>query len=146
MLRAHLFNNNYKVMKILRTNWINIIGVFTSVFLYSFISSFIIEDGVSRTIFQAIIASLMGIVLYGVLFWTSFIILLIILDLILIVPNPKNLRLKLVIEWLMISLLLILWAVIYRERMWIYGIFITSIIAFLITQLFREKLIKKANS
>jgi len=130
-------------MKILKTNWINIIGFFTAVFVYSFISSLIIDDGISRNIFQAILASLIGIVLYGVMFWSSFLILLIILDLVLIVPNQKKLKIKLILEWLIISLLLVIWAFIYKEREWIYGLFAISIISFLITQLLRKKLIEK---
>lgn len=130
-------------MKILKTNWINVVGVFTAVFMYCFISSFIIDDGVSRNIFQAIIASLIGIVLYGVIFWSSFIVLLMIIDILLIIPNQKKLKVKLIIEWLIISLSLILWAIIYKERIWFYGLFAVAIIAFLITQLLREKLINK---
>lgn len=131
-------------MKILKTNWINIVGVFAAVFIYSFISSFVIDDGVSRNVFQAIIASLMGIFLYGIMFWSSFIVLLFIIDLLLIVPNQNKLKLKLIIEWLIISLLLILWTVVYKEREWIYGIFAVSILSFLVTQLYRERLIIKA--
>lgn len=130
-------------MKILATNWINIVGIFTAIFMYSFISSLTVDDGVSRNIFQAIIASLIGIVLYGVMFWSSFLILITILDLVLIIPNSKNLRIKLIVEWLIISSILIVWAVIYKEREWIYGVFAVAIITFLVTQLIREKQILK---
>lgn len=127
-------------MRILKTNWINIVGVFTVLFLYTTVYG-LIEPNVSRNIFQAMIASLIGICLYGIMFWTGFIIMLIILDSVIIIPNPKNLKIKLLIEWIIISSPFIYWAIKYPEQRTLY---IIAIITFLVTQLLREKLIIKA--
>ncbi|MDV3833197.1 hypothetical protein CMU13_07635 [Elizabethkingia anophelis] len=127
-------------IRILKTNWINIIGVFTVLFLYTTIYE-LIEPNVSRNIFQAMIASLIGICLYGIMFWVSFIIMLIILDYVLIIPNPKDLKLKLLIEWIVISSPFVYWAIKYPEQRTLY---IIAIITFLVTQLLRDKLINKA--
>lgn len=126
-------------MKILKTNWINIVGIFTVLFLYTTIYG-LIDPNVSRNVFQAIIASLIGICLYGIILWIGFIVLLSILDLILIVPNQNGLKLKLFAEWIVISTPFVYWAVIYKEQRWLY---IVAITAFLTTQLLREKLINK---
>ena len=127
-------------IKILKTNWINILGVFTVLFLYTTVYG-LIDSNISRNIFQAIIASLIGICLYGIMFWMGFILALIILDLILIVPNQDKLTLKLLLEWIIISAPFIYWAITYERQR---NIFIVAIIAFLITQLLRKQLITKA--
>ncbi|MDV3963741.1 hypothetical protein CMT72_12630 [Elizabethkingia anophelis] len=127
-------------IRILKTNWINIIGVFTVLFLYTTIYE-LIEPNVSRNIFQAMIVSLIGICLYGIMFWVGFIIMLIILDYVLIIPNPKDLKLKLLIEWIVISSPFVYWAIKYPEQRTLY---IIAIITFLVTQLLRDKLINKA--
>ncbi len=88
-------------MKILLTNKVNLLGVFISIFIYS-VAYGLIDPNVSRNIFQSIIASLILICLYGIMFWAGFLISLIILDAVLIIPNPKYLRIKLIAEWLVI--------------------------------------------
>ncbi|TZF95116.1 hypothetical protein FW781_14565 [Chryseobacterium panacisoli] len=127
-------------MKILRTNWINILGVFIFLLIYSIIFNFTVDDGVTRNFFQSIFAAIFLILLYGLMFWAGFILALIILDLILIIPNQDKLTLKLLFEWAIISIPFIYWAIIYEKQR---SIFIVAIIAFLITQLLRKKLINK---
>ena len=75
------------------------------------------------------------------MFWAGFIIMLIILDCILIIPDSTNLKIKVIIEWIVISAPFIYWAVKYPEQR---NLYIVAIIAFLITQLLRERLITKA--
>ncbi|MDQ1859356.1 MULTISPECIES: hypothetical protein [unclassified Chryseobacterium] len=128
-------------MKILRTNWINILGVFIFLLTYSIIFNFTVDDGVTRNFFQSIFAAIFLILLYGIMFWAGFILALIILDLILIVPNQDKLTLKLLFEWAIISIPFIYWAIMYEKQR---NIFIVAIIALLITQLLRKKLITKA--
>ena len=123
-------------MKIISTNWINLIGVFITVFLYAIVLN-LNDTNVSRNLFQTILPALILVCLYGILFWTLFILLLVILDLIFIVKDQTNLTVKLLIEWLIISSPFIYWAVRYRE-----GIFISAIVAFLITQFIRQKRIR----
>jgi hypothetical protein len=127
-------------MKILKTNWINITGVFGAVFLYAIVLN-LIDANVSRNLFQSIFAALILIFGYGMMFWALLIISLVILDLLLIVRNQNNLKAKLLIEWLIISSPFIYWTIRYQE--WI---FVAAIIALFITQLLREKNIQKAIS
>jgi hypothetical protein len=122
-------------MKIIKTNWINLIGVFIAVFIYA-IALNLNDTNVSRNLFQSILPALMLVCLYGILFWALFIILLVVLDL-LIIKNQTNLTVKLLIEWFIISSPFIYWAVRYKE-----GIFIAAIIAFLITQFIRQMRIR----
>jgi hypothetical protein len=123
-------------MKIIKTNWINLIGVFIAVFLYAIVLN-LNDTNVSRNLFQSILPALILVCLYGILFWALFIILLVVLDLLFIVKDQTNLTVKLLIEWFIISSPFIYWAVRYRE-----GIFIAAIIAFLITQFIRQKRIR----
>ena len=119
-------------MKVILTNWINVLGVFIAVFLYAIVLN-ITDENVSRNMFQAIFAALFLIVGYGMMFWGVFIIALIILDLVLL-RNKENLKMKLLVEWLIISAPFVYWTVKYHE--WI---FVAAIVAFLIAQLLREK-------
>ena len=119
-------------MKVILTNWINVLGVFIAVFLYAIVLN-ITDENVSRNMFQAVFAALFLIVGYGMMFWGVFIIALIILDLVLL-RNKENLKMKLLVEWLIISAPFVYWTVKYHE--WI---FVAAIVAFLIAQLLREK-------
>ena len=127
-------------MKVIKTNWINIVGVFLITFMYVAISACLH----SATFAQAIFGAILSICLYGMMFWALFIILLVVIDLLLIVKNQTSLTLKLLIEWVIISSPFIYWAIRYRE-----GIFVAAIIAFLITQFIRRnriEVISKYNS
>jgi len=128
-------------MKILKTNWINILGVFISVLFYSIIYNLTVDDGVTRNFFQSIFAAIFLVLLYGLMFWAGYILALIVLDLIMVVPNQNNLKVKLLVEWAIISAPFIYWAIIYERQR---NIYIVAVIVFLITQLIREKLITKA--
>jgi len=125
-------------MKILVTNWINILGVFVAILIYTVIFSQT-NNHLSYTIFQSLVASLILICLYGMMFWALFIVALAILDFLLIVTNQKYIRLKLIAQWFFVSCPYTYWLIRYEE--WI---FLVGIIAFGITQLFREQLIVKA--
>lgn len=124
-------------MNVLLTNRINVIGVFLSTFFYTFINSWV---NYPATFLQALFGAFLLVCLYGIIFWIGFLLALIILDSVLIVPNQKKIILKLLLEWAIISSPIIYWAVIYEEQRWLY---IVAIIAFLITQLLREKSINK---
>jgi len=125
-------------MKVLTTNWINLLGVFLVVFLYAIILN-LTDTNVSRNLFQSIFAALILVCGYGIMFWGLLIIALVVLDLLLIMRNPNNLKTMLLIEWLIISSPFIYWTIRYKE--WI---FVAAIIAFLITQLLRENRITEA--
>ncbi len=80
------------------------------------------------------LAAIFMVLGYGIMFWGLLIIALIILDLILIIPNRKNLKIKVLIEWAIISSPFVYWTLKYQE--WIFA---AAIIAFFLTQLVREK-------
>jgi hypothetical protein len=126
-------------MKIFYTNWINIVGIFSVLFLYTTIYD-LADQNVSRNIFQAMTASLISIFLYGLIFWIGFILLLIVLDLILIVPNSKHLKFKLFIECVIISSPFIYWGIEYEKQRVIY---LLAIGTFYVTQFLRSKLISE---
>lgn len=122
-------------LKGLFTNWLNILGVFLVIYLYAFLSSYI---GTSFSLFQAFVSALILVCLYGIVFWIGFIIAISVLDVLIINRNLTNLKVKLIIEWLVISSPFIYWIIKYHE--WI---FLSGVIAFLITQMLRHRLILK---
>ncbi|MEO9258054.1 MAG: hypothetical protein ABI207_06705 [Crocinitomicaceae bacterium] len=124
-------------MNIIKTNWINIVGVFVAVLLYGIVLN-LTDVNVPRNSSQAIFAALILVCGFGIMFWGLFILLLIIFDLLLFTINQNNLKIKLLIEWLIISSPFIYGVI--RYKAWI---FVGAVIVFLITQLLREKLIKK---
>ena len=67
-----------------------------------------------------------------------FLVSLIVLDLLIILRNRNHLKEKLLIEWLIISSPFIYWTIKYNE--WIFAV---AIVAFLLSQLIRERLIKQ---
>jgi hypothetical protein len=124
-------------MKIITTNWINILGVFIVTLFYSVIANNI-DKNLNYNILQSIVAGLILVCLYGIMFWVLFITLLIIADLLLIVRDPRALRIKLLIQWGVISSPFIYWTIKYGE--WIFAV---ALVTFFITQILREGLIIK---
>ena len=122
--------NNLAVIK---TNWINITGVFIITYLYVVIDV-LLHSG---TFLQAFMGGLISICLYGIMFWGLFIISLIVLDLLVINRNKNHLKEKLLIEWLVISSPFIYWTIKYSE--WLFAV---AIFGFLLSQLLRERVIK----
>lgn len=99
------------------TNWLNIAFIFIAVFIITFISA-VIDDKFS--IIKGLIATTYVVIGYGLLFWTGFIICILILDIALFSFNQdiKYTPLKLAIEWLFISSPFIYWLVRYNQ--WIF--------------------------
>jgi len=81
-------------MKIIKTNWINLIGVFVITYFY-IIADVLIHSG---TFIQAIVGGLISICLYGKMFWGLFIASLIVLDFLLFSRNQNHLKAKFLIE------------------------------------------------
>jgi hypothetical protein len=123
--------------KIIRTTWINFLGVFVGVLLCEMISGLLDQD-LRYNLLQILLASLMSILVYGFMFWIGFIFFLLVLDLLLIVDNQSNLKTKLLLEWLLISSPFFYWAIIYQEY-----IFVVAVASFLVTQLIRMRIISK---
>lgn len=121
-------------MKIIKTNWINITGVFVITYLYVVIDV-IFHSG---TFVQAVLGGLISICLYGMMFWGLFLVSLITLDWLIILRNRNNLKEKLLLEWFLISCPFVYWTIKYSE--WIFAV---AIGAFLLSQLLRERMIKQ---
>lgn len=124
-------------MKIIKTNWINIIGILIAVYLYSLMLNLFDADK-SLNFIQVVFSPLILILLYGAIFWALFIMLLIIFDLLFIVKNKENLKKKMILETFIIATPYVYWLIVYDEL-----IFLVAIITFFITQFYRRKLIAK---
>jgi hypothetical protein len=118
--------------KIYLTNWINVVVIAIGTYLFIVITE-VFKTGISA-LPQMLLMGLFTIVLYGGIFFTGLLIGMLLLDLILMNHNPKNLRLKLIGEWAMISTPFTYWFLRYSE--WI---FLVAIIFFFISQFIREK-------
>ena len=124
-------------MKIIKTNWINIIGILIAVYLYALMLNLFDADK-SLNFIQVVFSPLILILLYGAIFWALFILLLIIFDLLFIVKNQENLKKKMILETFIIITPYVYWLIVYDE--WI---FLVAIVTFFITQIYRRKLIVK---
>ena len=124
-------------MKIIKTNWINIIGIVIAVYLYALMLNLFDADK-SLNFIQVVFSPLILILLYGAIFWALFILLLIIFDLLFIVKNQENLKKKMILETFIIVTPYVYWLIVYNEL-----IFLVAIITFFITQFYRRKLIAK---
>lgn len=121
-------------MKVIMTNWVNLIGVFSFTYLYIIIDV-LIHSG---TFVKAILGGLISVCLYGMMFWGLFIVSLMVLDFLIIVRSQEKLKIKLLVEWLLISIPFIYWTLKYNELA-----FAIAVIAFLISQFIRASLIKR---
>jgi len=121
-----------KVIRIILSNWINLLTIFIVVYVVGFLSA-IIND--KFTFSEALFGTTYSVVGYGLLFWIGFIICILVLDIVLfsIDKKPQNTTIKLFIEWLIISAPFIYWLIKYGE--WI---FIVAILAFLLGQYLRR--------
>lgn len=127
--------------RIILTNWISVVGILIAVYLSGIISELIIADkngDISNSLWVGFIGGIIGLVLYGAVFFIGFMICMSILDLLLIGKTGKHLRAKLLIEWILISTPFMYWIFKYSE--WV---FLIAIIAFFVTQVIRERLVLK---
>jgi hypothetical protein len=124
-------------IKIYLTNWINLLIIFTAVYIGGFISA-IVNDKVTTS--EALFGTTYSVVLYGMIFWIGFITCLFVLDLIMfsVHKDQQYITFKLLIEWLIISAPFIYWLVKYGQ--WIFGV---AVIAFLLGQYLRRPYIFK---
>jgi len=126
-----------EVMKIVSTNWVNVIVIFIAVYVAGFISA-IVED--RATFSEALFGTTYGILGYGMMFWIGFFILICFLDTLLFSFNkqPQYTNYKLAIEWVLISSPFIYWLIRYNQ--WI---FLVAVLAFLAGQFLRKAYIFK---
>jgi len=130
--------------EIFRTNWINIAGIFIALYSIAILSSLfrlipdkLTTDEFLNSLVMGFIGGLYGIIGYGFMFWIGFILVLFLLDMILMNEKPEYLRMKLLAEWVIISLPFVYWGVKYSKK-----VFVVSVIFFFITQFLREKKIR----
>lgn len=126
------------ILKLLSTNWINFTGIFFIVLLFSIIRSIYYQKFLLIEIICTVIPLFLAIIFYGSIFWGILFVGLLLIDTLLIRRAKKNLRLMLIIEWLIISSPFIYWFIIHIEWIWLI-----SIITFFFTQLLRESKIRK---
>ncbi len=127
-------SNLERKFRVILTNWINLVGVFLVVYLCAFLMSY---TSTNFSILQSLFSLFILVGLYGLLFWVGFSLELILLDFLLI--NSKHITSKLITEWVLICTPIIYCTIKYNE--WIL---LSGVIAFLITQFLRKKMILKA--
>jgi len=126
-----------EVMRIVFTNWINALTVYSCIFLALFIGDLI--PGIS-TIKEALYNTFGSLIVYYLHFWLGFTLLIALLDVVLFSFNrePRYTNYKLALEWIIISLPFIYLLIKYNQ--WI---FLLAILAFLIGQYLRRPYIFK---
>ncbi|MGN6266162.1 MAG: hypothetical protein ACTHM5_10845 [Ginsengibacter sp.] len=124
-----------EIVKIFLSNWINLLTIFISLFIITFLSA-IIQD--KFTFSDAVFGTTFSILAYGMIFWIGFIIFILILDVILfgLIRGLGSVTYKLLAEWIIISAPFIYWLIKYRE--WI---FMVAVLAFLLGQFLRRRFI-----
>jgi hypothetical protein len=121
-----------QVFQILLTNWVNLVVILISTFIFCIINSVV---SANFTFGEAIFGSVFFVLGYGIMFWLGFFILIGILDVILfsIVRQPQYLNYKLTLECIVISLPFIYLFIKYNQ--WV---FLVAVLAFLIGQYLRR--------
>lgn len=121
-----------EIMKIVLSNWVNVLVIFVIVYVAGFISAMINDK---FTFNEALFGTTYSVVGYGSIFWIGFFIVIALLDVLLFSFNrePRYTNYKLVLEWVIISTPIIYWLIKYNQ--WI---FLVAILAFLIGQYLRR--------
>ncbi|MFD3002594.1 hypothetical protein ACFS7Z_19645 [Pontibacter toksunensis] len=126
-------------MRIILSNWINIVGIIGAAYIYTFFWTFSKPpDFEGNRLIIWVFGSLFTIFGYGMIFWLLFIVALIALDFLLIIPDKRRLGEKLLIEWIIIISPFIYWA--FKYDYWLWLILAAS---FLFTQFLRKKRIER---
>ena len=124
-------------LKLFKTNWINVLGIFLAVYLFLIAVALANqENSFFSSLLEALIGSLVSILGYGLVFWVGFLAVLFILDMLLLDTDAKNVTSRLLLEWAIISVPFAYWLVKYSE--WV---FLVAIVAFLISQFVRRRMI-----
>ncbi len=126
-----------EIMKIVLSNWVNVVVIFIVVYVAGFISAMINDK---FTFSEALFGTTYSVVGYGSVFWIGFFTVIALLDVLLFSFNrePRYTNYKLALEWIIISLPFIYWLIKYNQ--WI---FLVAILAFLIGQYLRRPYIFK---
>ena len=124
-------------LKLFKTNWINVLGIFLAVYLFLIAVALANqENSFFASLLEALIGGLISVVGYGSVFWIGFLLVLFILDMLLLNTDAKNVTARLFLEWVIISIPFAYWLIKYSE--WV---FLVAIIAFLISQFVRRRMV-----
>lgn len=123
-------------MNSFRTIWITTVRIAIVIFLFTLITYWVAD---TYTFIQSVVGAFVLVFFYGSLFWIGFIVLLMTLDFLLAVPDLKNIKAKLLVEWAVISTPLIYWAINYVAQR---KIFVAAVFTFFLMQMLREKMLK----
>ena len=124
-----------------RTNWINLLGIFTAVYIYGIIvalSQVSTFNDLGNSLILGFVGSLFGILFFGFYFWLGFTAVMFILDLILLNMNRKYLLRKLFLEWIIVSSPFIYSDI--KNNTWVFSV---AVAGFLVAQWYRAKAIGK---
>jgi hypothetical protein len=126
-----------ELIKILLSNWVNLLVIFIGVYIGGFISAKIYDR---FTVSEALFGTAYSVILYGMIFWVGFITCIFALDVIMFSFHKEKqyTTVKLVIEWSIISAPFIYWLIKYNQ--WI---FLVAVLAFLLGQYLRRPYIIK---
>ena len=123
-----------KVMKIILSNWVNVLVIFIGVYVAGFISAMVNDK---FTFNGALFGTTYAVVGYGMIFWIGFFVVIVLLDILLFSFNrePQYTNYKLAFEWLLISSPFII-----KYNEWI---FLVAVLFFLLGQYLRRPYIFK---
>lgn len=126
-----------EVLKIVLTNWVNILTVYICLFVSLFVSELI--PGIA-TLKDALYNTFGSLIVYYLSFWLGFSMLIALLDVLFFSfdKQAQYTNYKLIFEWLLISLPFVYWLIKYNQ--WI---FLVAILAFLLGQYLRRPCILK---
>ena len=126
-----------EILKIVLTNWVNVLTVYACMFVTLLICE--LYPGIA-TFKEAVYNTFGSLIVYYVFFWIGFLICILVLDIVLFGFNreSKYTTIKLLIEWLIISVPFIYWLIRYNQ--WI---FLAAVLAFLLGQYLRRPYIFK---
>ncbi|MGN6265791.1 MAG: hypothetical protein ACTHM5_08960 [Ginsengibacter sp.] len=125
-------------MKVLLSNWIQFIAIYLG-FYFAIIGSKIFESNNyswSSTLFQSLLTIPLLIIVYGLDLLWKFFVAIFILDILLFAFNNRWTKEKLIVEWFIISIPFVNAAFEYKYWAWL-----TISALFLLTQLYRNKII-----
>ena len=124
-------------LKIYKTNWINVVSIFSVVYLFGIASELSSqEEEFFTSLGNAVLGGLYAIVYFGFLFWIGLLVLLLVFDSILI-RNTNGLTWKLVLEWLIVSVPFLYWS--FQFEAWV---FVVGSITLFVSQQVRRRMIQ----
>ena len=121
------------MLKILGTNWINLLGIFAAVYFDAAVVARIYQPDFN--LFQCLVSAAISVCLFGIIFGWDLYSQSFFLDILLFgIAAGENVKARLFIECILISAPMIYWSILYK-----HCIFIVAVVAFLFTQYLRSR-------